>query len=122
MRTFLIFLSIAVLSYLAGIWYPWWSVAIVAFVVILLAPLPPWGAFITGFLAVFLLWGTLAFYQALMNDYILAGRMARLFVHRDATVVLLVITGAVGGLAAGFAALAAACLRSRPRPAVPAYR
>lgn len=115
MKPFLIFLIIALLSYLAGIWYPWWSVAVVAFAVVLIVPLRPAGAFVIGFLAVFALWASLAFYQGLMNDHILDTRIAQLIVHQRSPLVMVLVTGLTGGLVAAFAALAAACLRAGRR-------
>lgn len=118
MKAFVLFLLIAAGSFLAGIWYPWWTVAAVAFVVVLVVPLRPATAFLTGFLAVCALWASLAFYTGLMNDHILDTRIAQLMLHRDAPGAIALVTGAVGGLVAGFAALTAALLRSPKKPAL----
>lgn len=121
MKPFLIFLSIAVLSYLAGIWYPWWSVAVVGFAVILIVPLKPLGAFFIGFLAVFALWASLAFYQGIMNDHILDTRISEVFLGRASPLFITLVTGVIGGLVTGFAALTAAFLRAKKRTSQQAY-
>jgi hypothetical protein len=117
MKRFVIFLVIAILAYVAGSLYPWWSVAVVGFVVILIVPLRPPAAFVIGFLAVFVLWGSMAFYKGIMNDHILDTRISVLFLQRQAPWVITGITGVIGGLVTGTAAMTAAFLRTRKRPA-----
>jgi len=115
MKRFVIFLVIAILAYVAGSLYPWWSVAVVGFVVILIMPLRPPAAFVIGFLAVFVLWGSLAFYKGIMNDHILDTRISVLFLQRQSPLVITVVTGVLGGLVTGMAAMTAAFLRTKKR-------
>ncbi len=51
---------IALLSFVCGLYLPWWAFAGVAFAVSALIPQAPLRAFFSGFLALFLLWGLLA--------------------------------------------------------------
>jgi hypothetical protein len=115
MKRFVIFLVIAILAYVAGSLYPWWSVAVVGFVVILIVPLRPPAAFVIGFLAVFVLWGSQALYRGIMNDHILDTRISVLFLQRQSPLIITVITGVLGGLVTGMAAMTAAFLRTKKR-------
>lgn len=121
MKSFLIFLAIAILSYVTGLLHPWWTIAIVAFVVVLIIPLKPLGAFSIGFLAIFVLWSSLAAYRGLMNDHILDDRISQLFIQQSAPVVMVLITGFVGGLVAGCAALTASLLRTKKKTRTTGY-
>lgn len=113
MKAFIVFLIIGILSYLAGLYYPWWSLAIVAFAVTLIIPQKPVGAFFTAFVSLFILWFALAFFKDLANDHILGNRISELFLHSKSSVVLAVITGMIGAIVAGFAALSASFLRTK---------
>lgn len=115
MKSFIVFLIIGILSYVAGIWWPWWSVAIVAFVVTLVSGQRPFAAFITAFLAVFIFWFSFAFFRDLANDHILADQMSVLFFNAQAPVLLMVVSGFIGAIVAGFAALSASFLRTKKR-------
>lgn len=115
MKAFILFLVIGILSYVAGIFYPWWSVAVVAFVVTLIVPQKPFAAFLTAFLAIFVFWFSLAFFIDLSNDHIMGNRIAELFLQSSSSVIMAVISGAIGGLVAGLAAVSASCLRTKKR-------
>lgn len=115
MKSFIIFLIIGILSYVAGIRWPWWSVAIVAFVVTLVSGQRPFAAFLTAFLAIFIFWFSFAFFIDLANDHILADQMSVLFFNTQTPVLLMVVSGIIGGIVAGFAALSASCLRTKKR-------
>ncbi|ASZ13106.1 hypothetical protein KTO58_08825 [Chitinophaga pendula] len=104
-------LLIVILSYLAGMFLPWWSVALVAFLVSLLIRMSPGKAFFTGFLGVFLLWLALAFYIDVRNDHILANRMSLVIMQVKSPVGIGLISAFIGGLVAGFASTAASYLR-----------
>ena len=51
----------ALLGFAAGLFLPWWGIALAAFVVALLIPQHGGLAWLSGFLGIFLLWGGLAF-------------------------------------------------------------
>ena len=67
------------LAFLAGLYLPWWSIAIVAFLVALFLPQPSFRGFLSGFLGIFLLWGILAFWIDVENQQILSRKMALVF-------------------------------------------
>lgn len=113
MRFILSLLLTAALGYILGIFLDWWSVALAAFVIALLYPQPPGKAFISGFLAIFLLWGILATIMDTRNDHILATRMANLILKSPSPGLMVVITAVLGGLVGALSALSASVLRYR---------
>lgn len=101
----------ALLSYAAGFFFPWWSIAIAAFIVSALIPQKPFIAFLSGFLALFLLWGGLAFFMDMKNEHILSGKIAEILFKTPSGSLLILVTGVVGGLVAGLAALTGSFVR-----------
>ena len=104
-------LLIVLLSFCACLFFPWWSIAVVAFLVAALIPQAPLVSFITGFIALFLLWGALSFWISINNDHILAHRVSLLIFKVDNPFLLIIVTALIGALVAGFAALTAAYIR-----------
>ena len=101
----------ALLSFAACLYLPWWSIAIVAFIIAALIPQKPGKAFLTAFIALFLLWAGLAFWISYKNEHILAHKVSMLVLKMDSPYVLILCTGLIGALVAGFAALAGSYLR-----------
>jgi hypothetical protein len=99
------------LSFAACLFLPWWSIAIAAFVVAALIPQKPFKAFLTGFIALFLLWGGLSFWMSNNNDHILAHKVSQLILKMDNPYLLILATALIGAIVAGFAALAGSYLR-----------
>jgi len=99
------------LSFCASLYLPWWSVAIVAFLVAALIPQTPLVAFVTGFIALFLLWGVICFWISTNNNDILAHRVSLLIFKTDNPFLLIVVTALIGALVAGFGALTASYIR-----------
>lgn len=117
MRFLLTILLIAAGAALAEYFLPWWSLAVVAFLVALLIVLRPGKAFLAGFLAIALLWAGWALFRDLPNHQILSARMARLF-GLPHSALYLVVTALVGGLVGGLAAWSGALVRQAfARPA-----
>ncbi len=83
----------------------------VAFLVIALMPQKPLYAFIAGFVAIFILWSAIAFIISNKNDNILGHKISMIILKADSPVSLILLTGLIGALVAGFAALAASYLR-----------
>lgn len=102
------------LSFIAGIYLPWWAIAIVSFAAALLVQPKIGIAFLAGFLGVFLLWGALAFWIDTANESILSQKIALLFPLGGSTVLLILVTALVGGLVGGFAAMAGSSIRLKP--------
>ena len=101
----------ALLSFAACLFLPWWSIAIAAFLVALLIPQKAGKAFITGFAALFLLWGGLSFWMSNANEHILAHKVSVLMIKADNPYLLILATAVIGALVAGFAALTGSYLR-----------
>ena len=96
---------IILLSFYACLYFPWWSIAIVAFIVSALIPQRPWVSFLSGFIALFLLWVGLSFWISTNNDHILAHRVSLLIFKTESTFLLILVTALIGALVAGFGAL-----------------
>jgi hypothetical protein len=99
------------LSFIAGLYLPWWSIAIVAFLSALLMQPKIWVGFIAGFLGIFLLWAALSFWIDVNNESILSHKIAQLFPLGGSSVLLILVTAFVGGLVGGFAAMAGSSIR-----------
>lgn len=111
MKFLIAFILTALLSYAAGFYLPWWSIAITAFAVAALIPQQPLRAFLTGFLALFVLWIVLALFIDMNNDHLLSMKISELLFKSHSHALIMSVTGLVAGLVGGFAALAGAYLR-----------
>ena len=98
-------LLIALLSVAACLYLPWWSIAIVAFIVATSIPQKPWKSFLTGFISLFLLWGSLSWYISSNNEHLLAHKVSMIILKKDNPYSLMLVTALMGSLVAGFAAL-----------------
>ena len=105
-------ITIAILSAIAQNFLPWWIIAPIAFALTYLFQLKPLQAFLAGFLALFLLWAGMAFFIDHANEHILSQRIAMLL-HLSQPILLIFITGLIGGLVAGFAGLSGGLLVKR---------
>lgn len=110
MRFVLSVILIAVLSAVAEYFLPWWTIAVVAFLVSLLTLMRPGKAFLAGFCGVALCWLIAALLRDIPNEHILSVRMAALF-HLPNYALFIVVTIVVGGLVGGLAAWAGSLLR-----------
>ena len=110
-------LLIFVLASAAQLDAPWWSLAVVAFVVGL--AIAPTGqvAFWAGFAGAGLSWLVPAAWLSYQNNGLLAKRVAQLLPLGGSAAALVVATALVAGLVGGLAALAGAWLRVAFRPA-----
>lgn len=113
MRFVLATLLIAVLSFIAGLYLPWWSIALVAFVIGFLIPQGIGRSFLSGFTGIFLLWALLALWIDWKNESILSHKIAQLFPLGGHSVLLILVTALIGALVGGFAAMSGASLRPR---------
>jgi hypothetical protein len=104
----------ALLSFVAGFYFDWWSIAIAAFIVAICIHQRPGRSFLTGFIALLLLWGGLAWYIDSRNDSVLSHRLAELLPFGGSSFLMILVSALIGALVAGFAALAASYMR-KPR-------
>lgn len=103
----------ALLAYGFGLFtaLPWWSFAISSFVVALTIHQTPFRSFLSGFLAVFLLWTILATVIDINNEHILSAKVAQILPLGGSYIALIILTGFIGGLVSGLAALTASYTR-----------
>lgn len=100
MNFFFQVLIVIVLSLVLQVFMPWWTAAIAGFVVGLAFNNPSFKSFSIGFIGVFVVWATYAFWLDVQNASVLSKKIAVLFsVHQP--VLLLLITGIIGGITGG---------------------
>ncbi len=112
MKFFIAFILTALLSFSWALFFPWWVIAVAAFIVAALIPQPAFKAFISAFLALFLLWGGQAFLIDTRNAHILSAKVAAILPLGGSYIVLILLTAFIGGLVAGVAALTGSFLRT----------
>lgn len=99
------FISTIILAVILSIFLPWWSVMTAALATSLFLPLKKLAVFVVPFLAILTLWIVQSFMLSSDNDFTLATRISELLYLGSSPYVLLLVTGIVGGLAAGIAAV-----------------
>lgn len=109
------FFLIALLSVAMGMYLPWWSIAVAAFVVGLAIPQKSLPAFLCGFLALFVCWGGMAWRLSSGNEHILAHRISALIIKRDSPQLLMLLTALIGALIGGMATLTGSLIRKALR-------
>lgn len=111
MKFFISLLLMMLLSFTACLFMEWWSIAIACFIVAALIRQRPGIAFITGFLALFLLWGGLSYWISDNNNHLLAHKVSVIILKNDNPEMLILITATIGAIVGGFAALTGSLLR-----------
>ena len=106
---------IMLLSFSGCLYLPWWWIAVSGFLVITLIPLKPSAAFLSGFIALFILWISLSGWISYSNQHILAHRVSLLVLKIDSPLLLILTTGLIGGIVGGLGALTASFLRNNPQ-------
>ena len=94
-----------ILALVFSMFLPWWSVMLAAFLAGAIVRLRNVSAFFVPFLAIALFWIVYAWVLSNANDFILAQKIAELLPLSGNVYLLLLITGIVGGLSAGTAAV-----------------
>jgi hypothetical protein len=107
MKFFISIILIALLSFAVCLYFPWWSIAFVAFLVAALIPQAPAKSFMSGFTAIALLWAGVSIWLSSRNEHLLAHKVSVLILKMDHPFLLITVTAVIGALVAGFAALAA---------------
>ena len=115
MKFFISLLLIALLSFAVCLYLPWWTVAIVGFVVAVALNLSSGKAFLSGFLAIFILWFTISFVLSSSNEHLLAHKVSVLILKIDSPYVLIFVTALIGALVAGFGAFTGSFVRREVR-------
>jgi hypothetical protein len=108
----------AFLAYVAGLYtniIPWWGFVFTSLIVALAVHQRAGRAFLAGFLGVFLLWAGMALVKDAANEHVLSTKVAQILPLGGSYLVLILVTGVVGGLVSGAAAMAGSYLRKGPR-------
>jgi hypothetical protein len=111
MRFLISLLLIIFLAFIAGIYLPWWSIAVIAFAVGIFVPQSIGKSFLAGFFGIFLLWGLLAFWIDSKNESLLSQKIAQLFSLGNSSIALILLTALIGAFVGGFAAVSGSSLR-----------
>jgi hypothetical protein len=111
MKFFISTILIAALSFAACLFLPWWIIAIVGFVVAFAIPQKNGLAFLSGFIALFILWAGTSIYMSNANGNLLVHKMSMLFLKKDNSTMLFILTGLIGGLVAGLGSLSGRLLK-----------
>lgn len=114
MKSIVSFLLTVLLSFAGALFFPWWIIAVAAFAVAALIHQRPLKAFLTGFFALFVLWGSQALYLDAQNQHLLATKVASVLPLGGSYIGLILLTAFIGALVAGMAALTASFLRRTP--------
>ena len=102
----------ALLAFVSGLFLPWWGIAITSLLVALLVHQKAGKAFLAGMLGVFILWAGLAWWIDMKNNGVLSKKVAAVLPLGGNTILLIVLTGVIGGLVAGMAAISGSFLRA----------
>ena len=110
-------LLIIIFCFLAERHLPWWSIAFISFIFSFLITGNYFSIFVSGFLGVGILWAGMAWKIDYETQSILTEQIAALF-NLEENTYLILLTGVVGGIVGGLAAVAGNSLRRifiRPR-------
>lgn len=99
------FIVTIVLTVLLSFFLPWWSVMVAALITGWFMPLKRVAVFFIPFLAILLFWAVYSYILGSANDFILAKKIAQLIGIGSNPYLLIVVTGTIGGLAAGIAGI-----------------
>lgn len=102
----------ALLAFISGLFLPWWGIAVTSLLVAVLVHQKGGKAFLAGFLGVFLLWAGLAWWIDMKNNGVLSAKIASVLPLGGNAILLIIVTGFIGGLVAGMAAMSGSFLRS----------
>jgi hypothetical protein len=112
MKFLVAILLTALLAFISGLFLPWWGIAVTSLLVALLVHQKAGKAFLAGFLGVFLLWAGLAWWIDMKNNGVLSKKIASVLPLGGNAILLIIVTGFIGGLVAAMAAMSGSFLRS----------
>lgn len=95
----------ALLGFAGGLFFPWWIIAVTSFIVAVFIHQRPFAAFTAGFLGLFFLWGIHAFVIDAQNHSLLSTKVAQILPVGGSSILLIILTAAIGGIVSAFAAL-----------------
>jgi len=99
------FIATIVLASILSLFFPWWSVMIASLFSAMLVPLKRAAVFFIPFLAILLFWAIYSYILSSANDFTLAKKISELLMLGGNPYLLILVTGIIGGLAAGISAI-----------------
>jgi len=104
----------ALLAYAAGIYgnLPWWSFVITNLIVAMAIPQKAFYSFLSGFVAIGLLWCGLAILLDQGNDHILSMKVATILPLKGSYIALIAVTTFMGALLGGLASMTGSFARA----------
>lgn len=95
---------ISITCFVAGLFYPWWSIILCTVIVSFFMPGNNFNAFLSGLLGVGLLWLIMAWKVDISVNSIISSKIVQLFPPIDDTMTLVIATGILGGITGGLSA------------------
>lgn len=106
MKFFVSVILTALIAFALCLNFSWWMIAVAAALVAFAIPQKSGLAWLSGFLAIFLLWAILAFWiKTKGGGDLIAGQVARILPLGGNQILLIIVTGFIGGIVGGFAGL-----------------
>ena len=100
----------AIVSFTACLYLPWWSIAPACFIVALIMRLKVGVSFLAGFISLFVLWFGMSWLISSANQDILAHRISLLILKSDNPQSLMLLTAMIGAIVGGLGALSGGIL------------
>ncbi len=94
-----------IITWIASMFLPWWSVMVAGVLSGAIVRLQKASTFIVPFLAIAVFWMVQAWILSSTNDFILASKISVLLGIGENPILLILITGIIGGIAAGVSGL-----------------
>ena len=94
-----------VLALLLSFLLPWWSIMLASLLAAIIIPLKKAAVFFIPFLSIFLFWTVYCYVLSSANDFTLAKKISELLTIGGNPYLLILATGVIGGLAAGFSGI-----------------
>lgn len=104
----MLFFIIIIICFILQLFLPWWIIAPLAFAAAFWKGQTAAHAFWSGFFAVFTLWILAGLFYSIPNGHILANRVGAMLGLPETTInwaIVLLISGLIGGLAAGLCSI-----------------
>lgn len=114
MKFIIAFILTALLSFSWALFFPWWIIAVAAFIVAALIPQPRVTAFICAFLSLFILWGGQSVLIDTNNGHLLSQKIAQILPFGGSYIAVILVTALIGGIIGGMGALTGSFLRTPP--------
>lgn len=97
------FIATIIIAHILSQILPWWAIMVAAFATSLFITLKRFAVFFVPFFAIFVFWFVYSYLLSNSNDFILAKKIAILLPLNGNAYLLILVTGLIGGIAAGIA-------------------